>query len=534
MLPGVPTHLQRLGEWAATVRTIPDDVRYAARAQLLDMVAAVHATARGSIARPVLDGLHALRTTGTCTSLADGARLAAPDAAIANAACSMAHDYDDIVWMGHTAHSAVFAALAVGELVGAQTADVVDAIVVANELAGRLGASSILGPLNGQMWTFIHLVGAAAASARLLHLDAERTTHALAIALAQPNFALQPAFLRPTSKLLAAATPTATGIRAAFFAQAGLVGAPEILEDPRGFWQRFAFVPLPEMLSDLGDFWVLRTLAIKTYPGCHYFQTALAATEQILARRGAAMTRDRVRRIQVDATKLACEATRFAREYAGAGEVTPVSVNFDLAQSIAVMLCARTFGVEQLEEKWLHAHAAELRAWTAIIDVRHDPQMTARTIACARRVRSARRALARIPPASLLTLVRRYRQEYQSSLASPRDVIGVARGLMKGRRADHATGGRSDGPLALEFAGRVTVELADGTRESERIDVPPGALAAPSFAREIEAKAMRELVPRLGDARARTAIDRVWNARDVGCQALVADLAFRASGADTA
>src|SRR5208283_5389667 len=113
--------------------------------------------------------------------------------------------------------------------------------------------------LNGQMWSFIHLVGAAAASARLLRLDAERTTHALAIALAQPNFALQPGFLRPTSKLLAASTPTATGIRAAFFAQAGLSGAPEILEDERGFWRRFAFVPLPEMLSDLGDFWVLRT-----------------------------------------------------------------------------------------------------------------------------------------------------------------------------------------------------------------------------------------------------------------------------------
>src|SRR5271165_3291721 len=168
----------------------------------------------------------------------------------------------DIVWMGHTAHSAVFAALAVGELVGAQTSEVVDAIVVANELAGRLGASSILGPLNGQMWTFIHLVGAAAASARLLRLDAERTTHALAIALAQPTFALQPGFLRPTSKLLAAATPTATGLRAAFFAQAGMTGAPELLEDPRGFWSRFSFLPLPGMLGDLGELWVLRTLAV--------------------------------------------------------------------------------------------------------------------------------------------------------------------------------------------------------------------------------------------------------------------------------
>ena len=31
------------------------------------------------------------------------------------------------------------------------------------QIGGRLGASSLLGPLNGQMWTFIHLACAAAA-----------------------------------------------------------------------------------------------------------------------------------------------------------------------------------------------------------------------------------------------------------------------------------------------------------------------------------------------------------------------------------
>jgi 2-methylcitrate dehydratase PrpD len=133
------------------------------------------------------------------------------------------------------------------------------------------------------MWTFIHLASAAAASARLLRLDAARTTHALAMALAQPEFALQPGSMRLTSKLLAAATPTAVGIRAAFYAQAGMMGAPAILEDARGFWRRLSYLPLPEMMGDLGEFWVLRTLAVETYPGCQYFQTALAALEGILA-----------------------------------------------------------------------------------------------------------------------------------------------------------------------------------------------------------------------------------------------------------
>ncbi|HEU4731969.1 MAG TPA: MmgE/PrpD family protein [Kofleriaceae bacterium] len=83
---------------------------------------------------------------------------------------------------------------------------------------------------------FIHLVGAAAAAAHLLGLDAERATHALAIPLAQPPLALQPAFFEPTSRFLAAAVPTQIGVQAAYFARAGMTGAPRILEDRKGFW----------------------------------------------------------------------------------------------------------------------------------------------------------------------------------------------------------------------------------------------------------------------------------------------------------
>jgi len=517
-MAGMP-HLTDLGAWASTVDAIPDDVRRAARAQMLDMVAAAHATARTGIAKPIVEAVAAMASPGRATSLADGARLAPVDAAIVNTAFSMAHDYDDIVWMGHTCHSAVFAALAAGEHLGSTAAEVVDAVVVANEIAGRLGASSLLGPLNGQMWTFIHLVGAAAAGARLLRLDAERTTHALAIALAQPNFALQPGFLRPTSKLLAAATPTATGLRAAFFAQAGMTGAPEILEDPRGFWTRFSFLPLPGMLGDLGELWVLRTLAIKTYPGCHYFQTALAAVERILARRPS-LPRSSVRRVRVDTTKLGCEATRFAGEYVAGGDWTAVSVNFDLGHSVAVMLHARQLGVDQLEEPWLRANGAELRAWGDLIEVRHDPALTARTIACAGHIGAGRAALRSLRAGELARLVRRYRLEYRSSLASPSEVVGLVRALSRRRRR---AGPRPAGhAVALDFPNRVTIDGVDGTRDEELVDTPPGALASPDFEREVEAKATRELSSRLGEARTRVAIERTWAAAGEPVSALAA------------
>jgi 2-methylcitrate dehydratase PrpD len=518
------THLETIGAWVASGTAAPEDVRRAARAQVIDMAAAVHATVRSGIGRVVLDGIAALGSSGKATSLADGARMGAVDAAMANAAMSMAHDFDDIVWMGHSCHSAVFASLAVGEHVGASVRDVIDAVVVGNEVAGRLGASSMLGPLNGQMWTFIHLAGAAAASARLLRLDAARTTHALAIALAQPEFALQPGFMRPTSKLLAAATPTGVGIRAAFYAQAGMTGAPGILEDARGFWRRFSYLPLPEMMGDLGDFWVLRTLAVKTYPGCHYFQTALAALERILARRADAHV-DRVKRVRVGTTKLGCEVTRFASEYIENGRPTPVSVNFDLAQSLAVMLCARTFGVEQLEEAWLDTHAPAIRAWGALVDVRHDPELTARSVASMRRVKMGRAAIRRIRIRELPKLARRYADEYRSRLASPREIAGLARALVRRTRTPRAARTTDGLAIALEFPNVVTIDFTDGSHETERIDVPPGALASPGFTAALEEKAMNEMSPRLGPAAARAAIDFTWTANDDQASILAARLA---------
>jgi len=309
------TVLVRFGRWLSQLSyaDIPDATLRAARFQILNMVAAVHAAAQSSEASSLAPGRAGFSVGGgRSTALCDGSKHAPHDAALDNAAHSMAQDYDDIVWMGHTCHSAVFAALAVAEHEGADAGQMLTAVVAANELAGRLGASSMLGPLNGQMWTFIHCLGAAAATAKLLGLDEQQSVNALAISLAQPNFALQPGFMTPSSKLLAAATPTATGIQAAYFARAGMTGAADLVEDQRGFWSRFSYLPLPTMIDGLGELWTMQTLTIKTYPGCHYFQTACAALERLLAR----IDVGTVRSVEIETTKLAIEATRFASEYA--------------------------------------------------------------------------------------------------------------------------------------------------------------------------------------------------------------------------
>jgi 2-methylcitrate dehydratase PrpD len=389
--------------------------------------------------------------------------------------------------MGHTCHSAVFASLAVAEHEGKTARALVCAVVCANEIGGRLGASSLLGPLNGQMWTFIHLASAAAATAKLLGLDAERATHALAIALAQPNFALQPGFLLPGSKLLAASTPTATGIQAAYFARAGMTGFPGILEDRRGFWQRFSFLPLPSMLGELGEAWLTETLAIKTYPGCHYFQTALTAIDRIRAR--LLFRQDDVARVQIDTTQLACEATRFAAEYVAQGGLSPVAINFDLALSAAVLLYAGRLSPHELDPAWLGAHAGAVRDLAARVHVRHDPELTAQVVACAAQMASGRAALRALTWRDGLRLARRYRDEYRSTLITPRDALTLARATRARLRA------RRGGPIVLPFPNRVTIELRDGRREVEQVDVPVGTFNAPGAELELSKKLEAQLGP---------------------------------------
>src|SRR5436305_1534762 len=251
------TEIERIAAWAAGLRRddLPPTVVERAQLQRAAVLAAAHA------------GEEAARAIA---AVAPGGALGE---VYAGAAASIAHDWDDYLYMGHTGHSAVWASRAF-------TADAERALVAqvaANEVAGRLGASLFLGPHNGQFWSAIHCAGAASGAGLATGLDAERLAHALAIALYQPPFGLWPGFMGPPTKLLTAAEPALQGARAALLAAEGLDGPLEVIEHPRGLLRHFAYVPRPAMLGALGDVWLTETLAFKPRPGCAYVQTAVDA-----------------------------------------------------------------------------------------------------------------------------------------------------------------------------------------------------------------------------------------------------------------
>src|SRR5919199_3070551 len=156
------TFCARAGAWAAGLAPgdLPDRVAERARLQVMSMAAARAA------------GVEAARPFART----------APDGPLgeiyAGAAASMAHDWDDYLYMGHTGHSSVWASRAVAESEKAGPDDALRAQIAANEVMGRLGAALFVGPHNGQFWSSIHCTGGAIAAGLVAGLDAERLAHA--------------------------------------------------------------------------------------------------------------------------------------------------------------------------------------------------------------------------------------------------------------------------------------------------------------------------------------------------------------------
>jgi 2-methylcitrate dehydratase PrpD len=466
------TIIERLAEFVAAlnVDSAGAETMRAARYQVLDMVAAARFARDVPEAAGVVRACAALgEGAGKATVVATGERLPPAAAAAANACFAMAHDFDDIIWAGHTCHASVFAAMAVAEHEGCATDAFLLAVIAGNEVAGRLGASSYFGPLNGQMTTYIHLLGAAAAAAKLLQLDAKQTAHALAISLAQPNFALQPAFMGPSSKLLSAAVPIGTGLRAAYLAREGIEGHLGIIEGARGFWHHFSFLRLPVVFDDLGKFWATQTLSLKEYPGCHYFQTACEAFAALTAGRDVAS----IRRIDVATTKLACEASAFGAEYRGAA-LTPIDVNFNLTTTLAVLAQAGDLGKTELAHGWLAQNRQAIDAWSTRIHVKHDPALTMKVLRSGGAIESGRRALQTLTPRKLLHLVRRYRESYASRLIRRDEAVAWLRALAN--REPVATAA-TNGAVPLAFPSRVTITWASGETSESQVDFPAGTFA---------------------------------------------------------
>jgi 2-methylcitrate dehydratase PrpD len=261
-----------LAEWVAgyPVENLPRRVADEAKNQILSMVAAVHAGHFSDPGRCVSRTLKEWTGGKEATLIPSGERTSAHYAIVGNAALGMALDYDDYLLGARTGVSTVLTTLALAEKLGASGAEFLVAQVLANEVAGRVGLATSLGPLDDQANSFVHLIASAVIAAKLMKLDRQQTEHAIGLAMLQPNLLLPAGFYGSEAKVLSAALIAPIGVQAAELAANGLRGAHEVFEGERGFLRACTETPLLGAFKGYGKIWLTESLGYKVYPGSVY------------------------------------------------------------------------------------------------------------------------------------------------------------------------------------------------------------------------------------------------------------------------
>jgi len=359
--------VEALSEWASSLRIqdVPARVLDACRDQRRSVFASIAASADDDASRRTLAAVEGWASEGKVCLPGSQRRVRAEDALYAATALSMAQDFDDYLCFGHTGHSAVLVPILLGAETGASGDEQLVAQVAANEIEARLGGACLLGPLNGQMWSFIHAAGAAIAAGRILGLDRRRLAHALAIALYQAPRPTVPGFMGPDSKLLTASEPTLLGVRAARLAAADATGPLDALEHPQGFLGAFSFAPLRAFFGGLGTGYATETLAVKPYPGCAYIDTTIDALLSLDL-----PAPDAIESIDVDASLLTFMMNELSR---CDGIPSAVGVNFSIPWSVAAAIERRRLGPDELRRGRLPS----LASLAARVHLRHDWSLTA-------------------------------------------------------------------------------------------------------------------------------------------------------------
>src|SRR5712691_1358307 len=279
-----------------------------------------------------------------------GAKLPVVAAAQVNAVMSdgAASDDSDLRTIVHCGTPLVATALAAAEHHGGNGADVLAAIVAGYELAGR-----IIDGMPGFRERGFHgsnaaIFAATGAAARLLHLDAEQTTHAIALT-ATSTGGLAKAADTSVAREYHAGLATRNGIQAVRAAQRGYKAEERILEMKLGFFETLGGVPGTEAAaratSDLGASWdIVTDMAVKLVPGGHPSH-ALAEAAANAAREG-----------NIAAAEVESITASRPGMTALTGPLHPSDL-IDMAHSPAYFLAA---GVVDRDFSWVHATPAKI------------------------------------------------------------------------------------------------------------------------------------------------------------------------------
>ncbi|HZT86409.1 MAG TPA: MmgE/PrpD family protein, partial [Stellaceae bacterium] len=274
-------------------------------------------------------------------------KLPVAEAAQVNAVMSdaAASDDSDLRAIVHCGTPLAATALALAERGGASGRDVLAAIVLGYEAAGRIG-----GPISpqfrdrGHHGCLLAIFAAAVAAGRLLRLDAPRLAQTIALAATSIG-GLVAAADTSTAREYHAGLAVRSGIDAALAAARGFTAEERILEAEKGFFRVFGGVAVRDIMAGIGTEWdIVTDMAVKLVPGGHPYHAFAEAAAN--AARAGNVAADKVASIVVSRPGM----TRLS------GPLHPANL-IDMAHSPAYFTAA---GVADHEFGWVHASPAKI------------------------------------------------------------------------------------------------------------------------------------------------------------------------------
>jgi 2-methylcitrate dehydratase PrpD len=275
----------RLAEFAiaTSARELPEVAFERAKMSLASTVASAAMGSKIPSARIIreLD----LRAGGAPNSTVwfDGTLLPPGAAARVNAVASdaAASDDSDLRSIAHIGTIVSTISIALGQQRKASGADILAAMIVGYEIAGRIDEALTPGRMQRGFHGSVSTVfGGTVAAGRLLQLTPLQMAHAIALAATSIGGMAISADLSCGREYHAGAS-AAAAVQAALAAQAGFTAELSVLEHPRGFLAAMGGQAIEDITQDLHASWdIVTDMAIKLMPGAHPFHaTAEAASD---------------------------------------------------------------------------------------------------------------------------------------------------------------------------------------------------------------------------------------------------------------
>jgi len=264
----VETRLQDIGA----------QTRAALDATLIDTIGCAIAAAPEAFCQNAIKASQAANGAGLCSVMGRPERLSPAGAAMLNGTLGHGYDFDDVHLpsVAHFSTIVIPAALAACELFNADGKTVLEAVLVGDEVGGRIGWAACSGEWGGTSirnrgffpTAVLGTIAAATAVAKVARLDAAQTEQAIAIACSYAAGVAAISRGDNSTKRTQAGWAAQAGLSAALLAREGFTGPDAVLETSQGFLDAFtgghyraqALARTPDMP------WVCEEMSFKYYP----------------------------------------------------------------------------------------------------------------------------------------------------------------------------------------------------------------------------------------------------------------------------